>query len=62
MDKSVLAPVFSQRNDNTRDERDDNYIWSRKCLIKPMKHAGRPNKLAGSILMGGDIGAVSPYC
>lgn len=39
--KAALAPVFSQRDDNTGDEeRGGNYIWSRKRLIKPVKHAG----------------------
>lgn len=51
--KAVRAPVFSKRNDNTRDERDGNYIWSRKCLIKPMKHAGKAKQAGGEHINGG---------
>lgn len=53
--KAALAPVFSQRHDNTRDERDGNYIWSRKCLIKPMKHAGEAKQAGGEHINGGAI-------
>lgn len=58
--KAAQAPVFSQKNDNIGDERDGNYMWSRKCLIKPMKHAGEAKPAGGEHANGPAI--LGPYC